>query len=194
MTGEAFGLNSAGTGTVDHKDFDPKAWVRGTATVTRSVTVFGRADLMGELEALKAQLEREQQSTSFDGDERTLMLSRVTQLSREFEAKRQEMYDSAIEFKLRGLRDGELEELREEMGRDDPNPNGVSELDYRVLARQCVFPAGFDWTDFQQMHQNMGKYFLQTLVRTSNAASEGGVVDVPFSSVASARTASSSTS
>ena len=51
--------------THDAATFDVRAWIRGTAPVTRSCTVYGRADLMGEIEALKDEL-AEIQSADFD--------------------------------------------------------------------------------------------------------------------------------
>lgn len=188
--GSAFGITD--TDTADPATFSIQSWIKGTTPVTRSVTVYGRPDLMGEIEALKDELV-EVQSAPFD-DDRPLVKSRATQIAEELEAKRTAMLASAVRFRFRGLRNGEIEELREEMGKDDPNPDAISELDYRCMARQCVAPEGLGWEDFRDLHTNFGAYFNRTINRTANEAASGGGVDVPFSSASSALTASSSKS
>lgn len=192
MSTNAFGM--ADTDTTDVAEpatFSIQSWIKGTTPVTRSVTVYGRPDLMGEIEELKDALV-EAQSAPFD-DDRPLVKSRATEIAEELEAKRTAMLESAVRFRFRGLRNGEIEELREEMGKDDPNPDDISELDYRCMARQCVAPAGLSWENFRDLHTNLGAYFNRTILTTANQAASGGGVDVPFSSASSALTASSST-
>jgi hypothetical protein len=187
-TGESF---TPEIDTADPATFNPKAWVRGTTTVTRSCIVYGRPDLMGEIEALEAQLE-EIQASKFD-DDRPLARSAAVEVAEQIEELRAQMYASGLRFRLRGLRNGELEKIKAECT-EEFVAGSVGELDYRILAAQCVEPQGFDWEDFRDMHTNFGNYFAQTLLVTGNAAVIGGGVDVPFSSASSALTASSSKS
>lgn len=192
--------------------FDPRAWARGAALVTRSVPVCGRPDLMGHIEALKDELERTQ-SVEFD-DERPLAKSHALQLAQALEAARQDMLDAMVTFTFRGLRPGEIDPILAEHKNDDTN--GVTDRDYKVWALQCtrVTPAagdpvkGIDWQVLKLMHlgtpelepdhedyvQGLGAYFMRTIAATANQAAQGGGVDVPFSSASSALTSASSRS
>ena len=69
--------------------------------------------------------------------------------------------------------------------------DGIGEVDYRVMARQCVEPAGLGWEDFRDLHISLGAYFGRTLMKTAIEAVTGGGVDVPFSSASSALIANS---
>ena len=121
--------------TPDVTTFDPRAWARGTAPVTRSVAVCGRPDLMGHIEALKDELERAQ-AAEFD-DHRPLARSHAMDLAQALEACRRDMLASMATFTFRGLRPGELEAMKAEHGADE-EPEGISDLDYKVWARQCI--------------------------------------------------------
>ena len=192
--------------TPDVTTFDPRAWARGTAPVTRSVAVCGRPDLMGHIEALKDELERAQ-AAEFD-DQRPLAKSHAVELAQALEAARADMLAAMVVFTFRGLRPGEIEALNAEHGPGDPD--AITDFDYRVLARQCVkvSPAhgepvsGVDWETLKFMHlgdpeteaSGLGLYFMRTIAKTANAAASGGGVDVPFSSASSALTQGSSRS
>ena len=212
--GAAFSKPTDDTPTThDVATFDVRAWARGTAPVTRSVAVCGRPDLMGHIEALKDELERAQ-AAEFD-DHRPLARSHAMDLAQALEACRRDMLASMATFTFRGLRPGELEAMKAEHGADE-EPEGISDLDYKVWARQCIkiSPAqgdpvkGTDWETLRLMHrgtpeldpddpsfvEGLGVYFIQTVARTANAAASGGGVDVPFSSASSALTQGSSKS
>ena len=207
MTGEAFAKPTDDTpATPDVATFDPRAWARGTAPVTRSVAVCGRPDLMGHIEALKDELERTQ-AAEFD-DDRPLARSHAVELAQALEAARANMLAAMVVFTFRGLRPGELEAIKAEHGADDGE--GITDLDYKVWARQCIkiSPAtgkpakGVDWETLKLMHrgdegegvEGLGAYFVRTIGATANAAASGGGVDVPFSSASSALTQASSKS
>ncbi|MGG5257457.1 hypothetical protein [Phycicoccus avicenniae] len=190
--GSAFTSTPDKPETADVTGFDLRAWIRGATPVTRSVTVYGRPDLMGQIEALKEQLVAVQ-SAPFD-DDRPLVKTEAMRIAEEIERLRDEMKDSALRFRFRGMKNGELEDIKKEMGREDDAPDGIGELDYRCMERQCVEPAGLSWEDFRELHTNLGNYFNQTIIRTCNAAARGGEVDVPFSSASSALTGTSSKS
>ena len=99
--------------------FDPRAWARGTAPVTRSVAVCGRPDLMGHIEALKDELERAQ-AAEFD-DQRPLAKSHAVELAQALEAARADMLAAMVVFTFRGLRPGEIEALNAEHGPGAPD-------------------------------------------------------------------------
>jgi hypothetical protein len=195
MSGEAF------TKPTDDEDkgpdvetFNVRQWIKGTALVTRSVTVCGMPHLMGAIEDLKDQLERAQ-ATEFD-DERPLARSTAMRLAEELEAARAQMFDSMVTFRFRGLRPGEYEKIRAEVGEDVPD----EDYQYHLYAAVCVKPEGLTWEDFKAMHvgddeagiEGLGAYFLHTIGRKATQAIEGTGVDVPFSSASSSLTATSS--
>ena len=192
--------------TPDVTTFDPRAWARGTAPVTRSVAVCGRPDLMGHIEALADEIERAQASEM--EDQRPLAKSHAVELAQALDACRADMLAAMVVFTFRGLRPGELEAIKAEHGPVDGD--GITDLDYKVWARQCIkiSPAagepakGVDWETLRLMHrgtpdlepddpgfvQGLGVYFVRTIGATANAAASGLGVDVPFSSASSALT------
>ena len=174
--------------THDAATFDVRAWIRGTSPVTRSCTVYGRPDLMGEIEALKDEL-AEIQSADFD-DQRLSQAAPGLDIARRIEELRAQMAASALRFRFRGLRNGELEEVKAQTTAT-ATADGIGEVDYRVMARQCIEPAGLDWEDFRDLHTSLGAYFGRTLMKTAIEAVTGGGVDVPFSSASSALIANS---
>jgi hypothetical protein len=195
MSGEAF------TKPTDDEDkgpdvdtFNVKQWIKGSALVTRSVAVCGRPDLMGAIEALKDELERAQ-AAEFD-DDRPLAKSTAMGLAEQIEAARAEMFASMVTFRFRGMRPGEYEKIRAEVGEDVPD----ADYQYHLYAAVCVQPEGLTWEDFKAMHvgddeqgiEGLGAYFLHTIGRKATQAIEGTGVDVPFSSASSSLTATSS--
>lgn len=205
--GEAFGINGADDTPedLDAATFNLKNWIKGTGNVTRSVAVCGMPQLMGHIEALKDELERTQ-AAPFD-DDRPLVKTAAMELAEKLEAARAEMLASMVTFRFRGLHQGELEKIKAEHGPDDGE--GITDLDYKVWARQCVEviapngrAKGIGWEDLKAMHigdeesgiEGLGSYFVQTIARKANEAATGGGVDVPFSSASSSLIASSSKS
>jgi hypothetical protein len=120
--------------TLDVATFDPRAWARGTAPVTRSVAVCGRPDLMGHIEALADEIERAQASEM--EDQRPLAKSHAVELAQALDACRADMLAAMVVFTFRGLRPGELEAIKAEHGPVDGD--GITDLDYKVWARQCI--------------------------------------------------------
>lgn len=189
-TGDAFTKDTPSTPDVE--TFNLRAWIKGTSPVTRSVTVYGRPDLMGEIEALDERVV-ELQSTEFD-DTRLGYVSEAQQVAQQAEALRKEMHASALRFRFRGLKNGEYEAIKKDAGLDGEQPDGIGELDYRVWARQCVEPKGIEWEDLRDLHDTFDNYFMRTIAVTANTAQSGGGVDVPFSSASSSLIATSSQS
>lgn len=179
--------------------FDVHEWIRGAALVTRSVPVCGKPQLLGKIEALKDEIERVQ-AGDFD-DDRPLAKSPALALAEELEAARAEMLASMLTFTFRGMRPGEMEKIKATVG-DVEETDGTGEVDYRLLEALCVKPTGLTWEDFRTLHvgdpergiEGLGTYFMRTIMRTANAAIEGGGVDVPFSPASSALIARSSKS
>lgn len=202
MSGEALGVkpDQEQEQAPDVEGFVLKQWIKGTALVTRSVQVCGRPQLMGHIEQLKAELERAQ-AAEFD-DDRPLAKTQAMRIAEQIEAARKEMLGSIVTFKFRGLRDGELEELKADHGPVQDDSATINDLDYKMFAVQCVEPKGITADDFKALHrgddeqgiEGLGNYFVQTIARTAYRAAEGAGVDVPFSSASSALTATLSKS
>lgn len=192
MSGESF---TPSTPDTTPEAFDVRKWRRGAALVTRSVEVYGRPDLLGVIEALDAEIVRAQ-AAEFD-DDRPLAKSHARDLAEQREAVAREMAESVQVFRFRGLRPGELEAINAENPSDDDT---ISDRDYKVWAAQCVEPKGLTWEDFKALHrgddesEGLGAYFLQTIARTANLASQAGGIDVPFSPASSLLTGNSSKS
>lgn len=199
MSGEALGVKPDETPDPgpDVETFNLRKWIKGSALVTRSVPVCGMPQLMGEIEALKDELQRVQ-AAEFD-DDRPLAKSQARAIAQQIEDAREQMAASIITFQFRGLRPGELEDIKAEHGPDDGE--GITDLDYKCWAAMCVKPAGITWQDLKALHigddeqgvEGLGAYFVQTIARTANLAGSGSGVDIPFSSASSALIANSST-
>lgn len=186
MSGGSFQKTET-TADTSPETFDVKKWRRGAALVTRSVEVYGRPDLLGTIEALDDQIVRVQAAEFDEG--RDAAKARARELAVEREQAAAEMAESVQTFRFRGLRPGELEKIRADHGADDDE--GITDLDYKVWAAQCIEPKGLSWEDFKALHlgdeesEGLGFYFMQTIGRTANLASSANGVDVPFSSASS---------
>lgn len=206
-SGKAFGVKpDENPEDLNVETFNLKNWIKGTGIVTRSVAVCGMPQLMGQIEALKDELERVQ-AVDFD-DDRPLARTAAMELAETLEAARKQMLASMVTFRFRGLRPGETEAIKTEHG---PDGDGITDLDYKVWARQCVEVVapngrakGIGWEDLKAMHlgnglpeddpdrvEGLGAYFMQTIARKANEAAAGGGVDIPFSSASSSLIANS---
>lgn len=214
MSGKALGVGTDETQVPpqDVNGFNIRSWIKGTALVTRSVPVCGRPQLMGLIEGLKDELVRVQ-AVEFD-DDRPLAKSAAMELAQQLEGARKQMLAAMVTFRFRGLRNGELEEIKAAHGTDEGDTEGFTDLDYKVWAAQCVditspqgVAKGIGWEDLKILHrgnglaeddpdytEGLGSYFVQTIARTANAAASGAGVDIPFSSASSSLMASSSKS
>lgn len=190
----------------DTKGFDIRAFAAGTGVITKSVDVCGKPHLIGQIEELKAYLERPKPEPV--ADERAS--GPATQddpdlaVAEQLEQLRAEVMESIVTFKLRGLRNGEREKIlaackdkKQVENKDEGLEDELSEFNYRRIARQIVSiggrPAKLDWEDVRLLHvgrgdegddefvSGLGAHFMQTIYRTAAAALNGVGVDVPFS-------------
>lgn len=210
--GAAFVADDRPTLSTDPAKFSIRDWSRGAGIVVKSVDVCGKPQLIGEIEELKTLLERAKPTES---DDRPYVDSprQIDEqaVAEELEDLREQVLDSFATWKLRGLRDGERDAIRAKVGDEayaefmntDANSkalaDALSEFEYRVLAHQVVSVGGHKvdvtWEDMRFLHvgdgeesNGLGAYFMQTIVRTANAAANGVGVDVPFSLRSSALT------
>ncbi|CAN7196819.1 hypothetical protein [Knoellia sp. LjRoot47] len=195
--GAAFGIDEQEPSAPDAKTFDLRSWMAGTALTTRSIDVCGKPHLMGRIQELAAKLERPEAHVV---DERAAGMSQneidAHAVAEELEALREEMLESIVTWKMRGLSSAEIAEIKEST---PESPDGVAgERDYSIWAAQVVSingqPIELEWTDLQTLHRGakgvagLGEYFLQTIAATANAAHLGVGVTVPFSQRSSSLT------
>lgn len=164
-------------------DFDLEAWIGGAKLPERACTVYSRPDLVGQYEALDADLRRLQSRDDDESaDERLGTKSEPQRIAAQMDAIRREMDASARVFKFRSLAPGELDEIKDAAGKGAQ----PEELTFRVLATQCVQPAGITWEQFKTLYQALGDgYFNATILQTANEAREANAVALPFSLAAS---------
>lgn len=164
-----------------------RKWIdRGTARVVKRVEVCMAASLEAEIEELNAQLQAAQGKRLGIVDERLNSTAPdVRELAQRIQDLRDEMRDSMVTLKFTGLSADQIEACRSAatVGEDgEPDPE---EIGYRMLAAQCVEPAGVTWEDMRDLGKAMGdRPFIERVHRVAQSAM-AGVVNIPFSLAAS---------
>jgi len=169
MPGEAFTKS-----TTD--DFDLDAWIDGAKLPEKSATVYGRADLVAEYEALDAQLRAEKAKSVDDerltGDPKVAIAERMADV-------RDRLQGSALTFRFRALLDSESKPIREaHKGSDD-------ELTFKLLSVQVLEPK-VSPEQWPKIRERIGDGQFSHLVEAAGAASYDRQVSIPFSLAASA--------
>lgn len=163
------------------EDFDLDAWIDEARLPERSVTVFGRADLVAELQELEEQLAKVRTS---GGDDRLVdPASELQQRVREVEAQRQA---SARTFRFRALSAAEVRKIRTEAPKDvdgDPEAEYVAAA---VLAASCVTPKGMTLDKARAVRAKIGEGQFDSLWQAAWGVSNDRRPDVPFLPAASA--------
>ena len=161
--------------------FDIDAWVKGVKLPEKSVVVYQRPDLVGEFESLEVALRDAQTKAAANADDDRLAdpaKSRAADIADRMETLREQMSGSAITFRFRSPSPDEYEVVKKDAGKGAQ----PLEITFRLLARQCVEPAGLTWEHFKAMYDGFGDgYFSNTILRCANEAREAEAVDVPFS-------------
>lgn len=208
--GAAFGANNNTPDehlATDPKRFDVRKWASGAGIVVKAIEVCGKPHLIGRIEELKAMLDRPDVDATLDDRpyaDTPGSMARA-EIAKALEQARDEALDSIVVWKIRGLRNGEAEEVRAAVSDDAyaafVNRNNdefvlgdeLTEYEYRLFAKQVVSiagqPASLTWEDLRFIHvgdgvesHGLGAYFNRTIVRTANQTAAGVGVDVPFSS------------
>lgn len=150
----------------DSQTFDLDAWLSGTMRVVKYVTVYGKAGLQAEIDALDAE------ALQASDSERAELLARA-------EALREEMQRSAVGFKMAAISAEQMDRIT---AKYEDEGDAVSE----ILAAQCIAPAGMTAEKMAILQERVGDgYFRQTILAAALAAQQGIGVTVPFSSAAS---------
>lgn len=165
-----------------------RKWLaKGNARVIKRVEVCLAAGLEAEIRDLDAAIVAAKGAKIGLVDERLATVGPdLRGMAERAEALRAEMQESMTVFKFVGLKADRFEAIRAESSKgEDGEPNG-EEVGYRILAAQCIEPAGMTWEDMKALADAIGdEAFINKIHRTAQAAS-AGVVDIPFSSAASA--------
>lgn len=117
--------------TTEPADFDLEAWLAGARPPERSVTVYGRADLVADLEALDAAYEAARGAST---DRR--LVGAGSDLARLIQEKRAEMEASRLTIRVRGLERETVREQAEQATKDTTD----EEVAVRQIAAAAVQP------------------------------------------------------
>ena len=177
MSGEAFVKEQ------DAEGFDLDAWISGAKLPTRTATVYGRADLLGEYEELEqtlsdARAAREKRDGA--GDDRLTGRSDEQRIAEQMDAIRDTLMASKLLFKFRALLDAEVEQTRKDAGKG-ASPD---EITYRLLTVQVIHPE-VPWEKWAKIRQGIGEGQFNQMLEVAAAATQDKRVSVPFSLAAS---------
>lgn len=154
--------------------FDIEAWLSGAVPVVKSCRVTLKAGLEGQIRDLDEQINVGILGVSGEGD------VALRDLATERQALAVELEESWVVWRFRDLLQSDIDAIGEAMdGRDD----SADERGLRVLAAQCVDPAGVTWETFQTMADS-DAFPLSVFARiadTAAAARDAVAVSVPFS-------------
>ena len=110
------------------QDFDFDAWLDGADRPERAVTVYQKASLIADLDALEARILAADDEEDADGPS---MAGGPAKLRAEYQRLAQQFHDSALTIRVQGHSDEEKREFLTD------NPEGVV---YRVLADAITTP------------------------------------------------------
>ena len=91
---------------VTPQDFDLDAWIDGTERPSRSVTIYQRAGLIADLDALEAQILAADETEDVDGPS---MAGGVGRLRAKYQEIAQQFHDSALTIRIEGRDEKERE-------------------------------------------------------------------------------------
>lgn len=188
MAGEAFGIPTDTsldeTPDVAEDTFKLDDWIRGIQPTIRSVKLYGRADLLADIDELDRQIKARRAAgpegeDSLDEESTSALQDRLEQLYAQFAA-------SAITFRVQGRsdqwRDDALKRLKKD-GIDDEN-----ERTLRLLADSIVTPAGVTYEHLVHLQKVSEPQVKMLLVAWGMANHQPPRVDVPFSPASSGKT------
>jgi hypothetical protein len=156
-------MSDAFTKAVDEFSLDD--WIDGARLPEKSVTVYGRADLVDA-------------QGSDDGDER-LVGSPVSRLAAAIEACEKDMKASALTFRFRAILDADVEAAKR------AHPGDEEARTYAMLSKQSVHPQVSE-QQWPKIRERIGEGQFNALLNAAAEASFERQIPVPFSLAASA--------
>jgi hypothetical protein len=118
--------------TESPQDFDFDAWLDGAERPERAVTVYQKANLIADLDALEEQIRNAEETEDVDGPS---MGGGVGKLRGEYAALAQQFHDSALTIRVQGRSDDEKRELAQAN-----NSATGTDLAYVILADAVTSP------------------------------------------------------
>lgn len=160
--------------------FSIDAWITGARLPERTSTVYGRADLAADLEALESQLNAARSSTA--SDDRLGSPTSPSALARRILDLREEMSGSALAFRFRAIPKSAAAKIT----KDAPIVDGEPDADY--VAREWVAAASVEPKltpeQAQSVRDHIGEGQFATLWEAAWSATNDKRVSVPFSQAA----------
>lgn len=134
MTEESIGETSVKTQTEDALDattFDVAAWVAGVKPVRRATTVYGRVDLLADMDLLHEQINAAKIEEDY---------ARVTELRRKCEKVAETIQASAVDIVVEGWGADRLKQFHDQLKEVDVEREDAYLMQ---IAAQIVEPVGF---------------------------------------------------
>jgi len=153
----------------DPAAFDLDSWIDGAKLPEKSVTVFGRADLVARWEELDRQL-----STMDDGGDERLGGNTPATVAAEMTKVREDIDKSALTFTFRAVLEDERKAAEKAAGGDD------DKLSYLVLSAQAVKPK-VSAEQWPKIRAKIGEGQYMALLEAAASASYDRKISVPFS-------------
>lgn len=159
------------------KDFDLDAWIDGAERPARSVTVYQRAGLIAELDALQEQIEN---AESIESEQMTYErglgeMTEVQKLRSDYAKLAQKFHDSALVIKLEGREDAE----KQAIAKANPGLTGT-QMGYVVIADAIQSPK-FTAAQLEKLAGKIGELqFDRIIAQFHKACSELPAVSADF--------------
>lgn len=192
MTGEAFGLPAEGTPQepvdetpqLDEASFSLDTWIRGIQPTIRSVTLYGRADVLAQIDELERQIKLARAAgpegeQGLDEETPAGLQTRLEELYETFSA-------SALTFRVQGRSDQWREDADKRLKK--AGVTDETERTLRALADSIVSPAGITYEHLAHLQDVSEPQIKMLLVAYAMANHTPPRVDVPFSHASSAKT------
>jgi hypothetical protein len=162
--------------TESPQDFDLDAWIDGAERPARSVTVYQKAGLIADLDALAEQINNADMDGIEHAEERSIgEQSESQKLQSEYAKIAQQFHESALVIKLEGRDDAE----KHEIAKANPGLTGT-QLGYVVIADAIQSPK-FTATQLEKLADRIGELqFGQIIARFHEACTEVPVVSADF--------------
>lgn len=162
---------------------DFKAWLSGARPPARTVQVYGRADLLADLDALDIELRAARESAQAG----TLAGSPTRDVERRIQQARDELRASALSIRLRALTTDEMTQCEAAAAKA---PDGETDSDdylHRMVAASAIDPR-LTVEDAAALHAAIGDGQFLALNDAIIQMAHMRQVRIPFSSTASAGT------
>jgi hypothetical protein len=163
---------------VSPQDFDLDAWIDGAERPARSVTVYRRAGLIAELDALAERIENAEADEAGNDPYNERGLGEQTEPQRlraEYAKLAQQFHDSALTLRIEGRDEAE----KREIAKANPDLDG-SQMAYVVLADAITSPR-FTPAQFEKMVTRLGEVqYARIIGRFHEACSEIPSVSADF--------------